>query len=390
MKREYTIAIVGLVSAALFVVMLVAARQGKDAGTFQSPAEDLQSGLVVGADVCSFEDMADGDIVVQVNGDTLSKKELIDRTLAIAAVMKLRTPSKANADLEIEARRHLPSVLFAYVLKRLYLQEAARINLKEDSEIREDVQSKICSMVRGGQKPSYQEALDSLPKKMASALLNTVNEDIMSQSLIAYVSGTNLTVSAADIDRVEKAIIAFNERAAISNDVNARLSQEVYVAATNGADFAELAKKFSDWNSEDGILWGPWDCSDLKVKSPEVLAWAREAKPGDIIGPIDVDDGRSIIKFVSHDHLEDLDDPELSEEYSFQRVNFKVFTEHPKRTRDQIAEEVKLHRKERQAKALADRLWYEAKIEYPHGTNLFNTVRQQVGHKEDKNEKTND
>ena len=325
-----------------------------------------------------FDDLGDDDVIVKVNSDVLTKHDLLKRSLAVAALMKVRTPALSDYEAELEGRKGVSSLILPYIVKRLYIQEANRIGLKDDVTVREAAEQNVANLAKWKRNPSYEDILAALPAKMADALRTAIDEDVLSRSLILHDLGTDIVVTTQDIVRVENYIAAHNDRVAVSNAVNSRLSKDVYAAATNGADFAELAKRFSDWNAEDGVLWGPWDRADLKNKSPKLLEWAEKAKPGDIIGPIDIDDGLSVVKFVARDHLEDLDDPDLAEEFSFQRVNFKVFVDVEPMSRDKIVEDIRRSRMERRSKSLADRLWAEAKIEYPHGTNLFCKVTSQT------------
>ena len=271
-----------------------------------------------------FDDLGDDDVIVKVNSDVLTKHDLLKRSLAVAALMKVRTPALSDYEAELEGRKGVSSLILPYIVKRLYIQEANRIGLKDDVTVREAAEQNVANLAKWKRNPSYEDILAALPAKMADALRTAIDEDVLSRSLILHDLGTDIVVTTQDIVRVENYIAAHNDRVAVSNAVNSRLSKDVYAAATNGADFAELAKRFSDWNAEDGVLWGPWDRADLKNKSPKLLEWAEKAKPGDIIGPIDIDDGLSVVKFVARDHLEDLDDPDLAEEvireYGYEHV----------------------------------------------------------------------
>ena len=187
-------------------------------------------------------------------------------------------------------------------------------------------------------------------------------------------ASTNVTEK--EIDEGLARLDAYMARAAASNRVTWATCSNVLAQVRAGADFKKVGRRYGavDTGEEDEWGWFGRDDFDLLAKNdPSFKEWAFKAKVGEIGGPFDLDDGLSIVKIIARQDGAATRSmaAKSTEEVQLVRINFEMVDEHPEpRTREHCREAL-LDWKARDAqKRLFEKLFKDAKIEYPNGMKM--------------------
>ena len=145
-----------------------------------------------------------------------------------------------------------------------------------------------------------------------------------------------------------------------------------------GADFAAVAKKYSEV-PEEGELWGEYFLEEIS-ENPRLVEWVKTAKPNDVSGILELDDGVAIVKVLAR-HLEDVPAGEEYEErrevWRLVRIARRFFETTDDMTRPEIFQMLTNYRNKKIQKKVGEAIMKEAVVEWPHGTNLFQRVKDQ-------------
>lgn len=307
------------------------------------------------------------DVVVSVNGASLTKSALLARVGTMDALRRRRRP---NVKVKDETANRL-SLCRAY--EPLFVEQA----LLEDWAKRENVAIPPATL-----KEHERRAFRNLRTKADKSLEDLFNvPGVAADELRGQIRGEALRKAVAD------ALVAKNptnlppdfaqrELAGIRayNAVMAQTNALVHARATNvwnklkaGADFVATAKTFTEVpeEAEDNGEWGTLDDQFL-ADDPALLAAIRNLKPGEFTPPMEGDNGLMIAK---------LDGRTEDGSYELSRIFFRLplMVEYP--TPEEIVATARETHRRNLFDELLKRLKATADVRRPHGQDLFKPPR---------------
>lgn len=193
--------------------------------------------------------------------------------------------------------------------------------------------------------------------------------------LHVVLSNAFAEVSETDISNRMAWVENFNANADRNNRANEEMLKRVRKEILGGLSFAEAAKKYSEVKPGDGKEWSTVQLGELPDgrdgEKNKLRLWLEKAKVGDISDPLEMDDGISIVGLADKWHLEETDGGKGPACFKLVRCT-RYFREHSDyQNHDATAKQIQKWRQEDGWKELSERLYREAVLEFPHGTNFF-------------------
>ena len=190
------------------------------------------------------------------------------------------------------------------------------------------------------------------------------------------------SVTTNDLDNVSDAEIKEREEFVAKFDANAEAMNAKAKARLNaarkrilaGADIAEEAKRIADAvNPQYAVKWGTFQTGEIAADE-ELVKWLESASPGDISEPVDVDDGLAIVKLIAKTKGDAPFGVEPPDAYELVRCTVKACEKMRYQNREEMRKQLLQWKREDAQRTLGMMLTERAVIEYPNGTNLFDTV----------------
>ena len=250
-------------------------------------------------------------VVCVVNNDAITEND-IDEAEAYYYYESKQPPSEG------EARQKLRNDLLQRLIdNRLQLQQAEREKVVvEDAEITEQL-AEVMKKLGVKNDAELQAALKAQGVTLESVKAR-VRESLMVQKAVRRKVALRVSVTEQEIDRYleqnrekletglhfEARHILFLPEAGQGEDgweKARRRAEDVYATVLTGADFGELARKFSDDGSgKDGGLLGPLTRGELE---PDIEAAILKLRPGETSPPFRSKVGYHLFKLESRESL---------------------------------------------------------------------------------------
>lgn len=252
--------------------------------------------------------------VISVNGQVLMKSALRDKIEFILKMNALANPKmseKESLNLKKSLRGSAREVFIRQVVLSDYLK-AEKVEIS--SEAIEKEQERLLARVR--MKKGKFGDLKKKARPYEAQLVEYVRAracEAVARARILEQNPTNLppTWASEQIARAK----AYNERMALTNALVYARATNVWEQLKKGADFKEMAKKYSEvpMEAKDGGEWGQLELQQLEPDD-ELVEWAQKLKVGEFSPPIQGDNGLMILKI---DEMKGAD-------YVFSRVFFRL------------------------------------------------------------------
>lgn len=343
----------------------------------QTP-EVLQSESTNDCSACIAGDMSslpDDAIVLKVNGEPITKCKFMVASRFYDKINRLnaRQPlTGANPHAEAAVQYRAPWVLNDMLNRTLIRQFA-----EERQVSYSDVNFK---MARSAFYKSFRRSNLSLEE--IARLIGGEEGDLVQE----YVQGDatrfallesldvnhTLEITDDDINVVSNRWIEFNRVATISNAFEKAELAKALDEIANGGSFEEVGRKYSI-DLEEVVDWGDFELDDFEDE-PELAAWLKEAKIGDVTGVVETDDGWSVIKLTGKEIERDEDEdglPTFETKYTLSRIVRKAWEIIPDAPREEIVKGLIDARRKALQRQMGDLIMQKAVIEWPAGTNLF-------------------
>lgn len=186
------------------------------------------------------------------------------------------------------------------------------------------------------------------------------------------------SVTTNDLDRVSDEELAARERYVAEFDANAdRLNAEqrkkldvARAEIAGGADFAEVAAKHSEISPEHGKSWVAVELGELPQEE-DLAQWLKNAKAGDVSGPLDLPDGIGLVKVVSVTKGDAPAGAPIPDVYTLVKCTVKAFERMQYQDRPTMTRQLLTWKRQDAQQKLGTMLYEQAVIEYPNGTSFF-------------------
>ena len=341
-----------------------------------APSDETRApGEYVGETERLMSDLAKKDVFLRVNGKNFTKADFLvavsmqDKLRRMCAGDPLTGPNKPAKEYSIWSQPRTLSEVLRHALVRQFAEEHKISATKEEFD--GYVNTLLPKLRRKGR--TLKSVADEFGRDEGRLFISYVEDDALAQPLRNYFDTDHtLDITDDDVIAVSNRIIRFQERAAASNAVERAALERALVEIKGGADFSEVAKKYSA-TPNDGEEWGEYLLEEVS-ENPALVAWLQKADPNAVSGILVLDDGLSIVKIVDLRH-EDLPEGQSSAErrlvWKLARISRPFFETADDMTHDEIVKMLSDYRNKKLQEKVGKAIMERAVIEWPCGTNLF-------------------
>ena len=327
----------------------------------------------------SVFDMRPGTVLVRVNGQDVTAGDYRNRFAVERAIYRYQNRTKPANQLETACDRFMESRK-PKVVTELINQSLVKGFMKDKGfSVPEDV---LENAMKGYLKKfKYKGSVKAFADELG------VDEKYLRDQLTAperVAAARNVfgkgpfTVSEKEVDEGLERQTKYYERAVASNAVTYVTASNVFKEVKAGLDFKEAAKKYSQFDPEDGERWQRLDAPE--ITNPEMKKWAFSAPLGSVGGPWDMDDGLCIFKLLERTEgtMEDSVVTEMVADVTLARISFYMLNPEPEpRTREFVKDALLKWKQNQAQKSLFEELHAKMRLEYPSGTNInFKTTQK--------------
>ena len=318
----------------------------------------VSSLVVVLAFGCSKSARDDNHVVLSVNGQELTRGEL-KASVGMMVALKKACGQNISPQEMGKIRADLSETYPDAFINRVLVEEYARREKVEASD-------KLLKQFKGravqGLPPEkfkkYADVRKVLGEKDFGYFDRLVRFEALQDAVKAHLVKLTPTNLPPDyVKMTQKNAKAYNEMMSKTNKLIFARADMVWKKLKAGADFGEMAAKYSEVESEreDRGEWGTIDLNQFKDE-PKIYEWAPKLKVGEFTPPIEGDNGLMIMRLDGKD--------EAKGEYTFSRIFFclPMFVE--KMSRKDILDEVHEIHREKLFEGKLEEWRKAAKIEY--------------------------
>ncbi len=339
----------------------------KNGGT-DAPPEPSKGdpGVFIGEGLRTIEELAPEDVIVSVNGHTLTRQNFEDSLDRSTDTYRLANPRSTG--YEVKNYRNIKEKRFIgeFVTKQMLLAEAERRGLSPKPEYVSQVEALLEKRAKNEGK-STEAFLRSL-----GPAADEIRQDVTNQALILTVRddqfGDGLKITDADIQAARERVERYNQMCDATNALVIARGQEICRRLKAGEDFGKLADAFTE---ESGVAHGFWgefvrgEIDDAKVQHA-----AFTLPVGAVSDPIDTDEGLVIIKVLDR---QGVDSPAATQQLVVKLGRILLQLGESRN----LPDDQKLKQELEQARlAELQGEWFKelkakVRIEYPNGTNFW-------------------
>ncbi len=307
------------------------------------------------------------DVVVSVNGASLTKSALLARVGTMDALRRRRRPN-AKAKDETANRLSLCRAYEPVFIEQALLEDwAKRENVEIPSATLKEYERRAFRNMRTKTDKSLEDLFNAPgvdPGELRAQIRGEALRKTVADALAAK-SPTNLPPDFAQRELAE--MRAYNAVMAQTNILIHARATNVWERLKSGADFVATARRFTEIPEEveDNGEWGTLDDQFL-ADDPALLAAIKNLKPGEFTPPMEGDNGLMVAK---------LDGRTEDGSYELSRIFFRL----PLMIECPTPEEIVATARETHRKNLFNELLKNLKatadIRRPHGRDLFKPPR---------------
>lgn len=340
---------------------------------------EREPGVYVAEKSRLIRDMAPGDVIVAVNGEKKTKRDF-DSLQALYGMM-YGLANGTGVDLTDPQtlkflKNRAPQTAQELISRTLMRQEADKKGIKADAADMAAAKEKFAKNFTKSGIKDFEGAAKRLGERAAALAEEILECDIRSVGLRRAEDPGAFEVSEQEIDEGLARVKRVQDECAASNAL-VRAKMEVALReVTAGGDWAAVAKKNSRPQSivdDEYKEWQTFESDDFEFEETKNLAaWLATAKAGDVSALMEWEDGIMFVKLLESRKNEDSDEAsESTMTYKLARVVENIWDSPEDMTRDEVRTAL-LKWKEREVqKVLGTRIFSEAVLEYPNGTNWF-------------------
>lgn len=331
-----------------------------------------EPGVYVEKKSIAWEQLADSDVMVAVNGVGLTKRDfnsLASLRCQLVALQQNRAfGGFPNKDVLGEMAAGLVMELIHHELFRQYAEQRA---IKPSAEQVAEATRNLMTALRRPRGANFESVVEQVSGDARELFRRIPYVDAQDQLL-------RQSVTTNDLDNVTDAEIAARERFVAEFDANAdRLNAEqrkklesARLEIMAGADFAAVAAKCSEVSPEHGKEWQTVELGELP-QDEDLAAWLKAAKVGEVSKPLDLPDGLGLVKLVSVGKGEAPQGAPLPDVYTLVKCTVHAFERMRYQDRPTMRSQLLTWKRQEAQKKLGTMLYDQAVIEYPNGTDFF-------------------
>lgn len=350
-----------------------------DKDSSKLPVHPSEPGFyVLTNDVAHIRNLSDSEVICVVNGEPLTKREFSALLRLRDAVWRLRQgkplfcPAKEYAELELMAG---PATVMDLIRRRLFDQYARKISaVPAEAEVQK-AEKDLLATFKNMKDMDLETVANQIGGDAGEILRRTPYYNALDAILRQSVTTNDLShVSEAEIQDRLRFVAEFDANA---EEMNAKARKRLLAAKARilaGSDFSEEAQKIPDAvEPEFGKLWGTFELQEFSGEA-DLSAWLEKANVGDISEPLDLPDGLGIVRLMEKGKGEAPSNEPQPDTYTLQRCTVMACEKMQHQERPEMIQQLLRWKNEAALLELGPKLFGQAVIEYPRGTNLFDRV----------------
>ena len=220
-----------------------------------------------------------------------------------------------------------------------------------------------------GPKKTFSDLINSVKSKgVENAFRSRFDADLKYEAYFHGNYSNEYAVTEQDIDKQFEYVKHYNEIVARTNACTEAIAGKIISEARSGADFSQLAKKWSfDSDKEEGGDLGDCTSDDFKSEKPEYWNTVSRLKPGEVTNLLKTEEGYEIVKNIGTNCYTVADGIHLA------RIFLRRGMVLPDLTREEMREELESARMERTRKKAQLAIRKQNSLKFPYGKKIFQT-----------------
>jgi|GEM_PF-1594148 len=256
--------------------------------------ERPSTGIKIGKESKYIEQMAADDVIVAINGVSLTREKYDDAIGVKETLQKLSKPKASAQELNSFRTYWSRGVINEYVARQAVLQ-AARTKNHQASDVAVQLsRADMCKLMKVEDEALEQKFIEM--GRQGRALKVLLEENTMIRSFREAEHQQKLTVSKEEVDDHLKKIKAYHERSEATNQLVIAKGKAICEELKKGADFLKLVEQYSEGGDKPVGEWG----SFLKgeIENAQIRNAAFSLPVGSVSEPFDTEEGLVIIKVL--------------------------------------------------------------------------------------------
>jgi len=313
----------------------------------------------------AFDALRGSDVIVSVNGETMTKQGLLDRIETEIALQHIRRPNWPEQQQVAYRAARPPRLLAQWIDRTLLVQEAKKMGATIDPERVQKSLDVLASIAeKGDNEKEFKSFLATLPggERFQRAEIEAA---ALAEAAIEKHFGEQLDVTDSMIEQVNEEFRKLVAETQKHNNELLAKAREVHQRLVDGEDFAKLADEFSAGGDAEGGDMGEMTFDDIGDRV--MLTLMKRLNVGEISDVTACEEGWVIYKVLAKTPKAD-DQPETvtPARILFEKEGVPIVPS-GEEIRRQLAGQIR-------AEFVTDwlnSLREAADIKYPHGEELF-------------------
>ena len=323
----------------------------------------------------TWDELQSGDIVVRVNGHEIKKSDLEELNLLHEAITSYKVPSASREQVKKMSLRALPKTMMAYITRYLFLDEAERVGVSSTEADEVCAQQNFLRQFGVERRPDFNVFRKKLDSRTQAVLDSEIRNNARVQALLRVSFPKEYAVASNVVAELAADVEDRNRRAKIANEKALAKAKAAMARIKAGEDFLTVADEVSEVPRSNDALWDEFHPEDLELYFPEIFEAVSKLSPGGVTDVLELDDAIHIVSLLGRKGSGRRSimnsDPEL---WALGEIIIRL----PMFFKAAPPQDVIAHQRSQQLAPKKNELYARirdlAKIEYPHGTNIWSKI----------------
>ena len=334
--------------------------------------ENLEPGVYFSDKTIAFSDMSDDSALVEVNGEKITKADLVTYSLLLENLHRLRMKKPLTDSYnQKEVVESFYPILMQMIQNKLIEQYARKVDAVPDAKDVVNAEQDFVKSLGVTGNTSFDQVCSGFfasDRKLFEKIPFNQVRDIIARQTV--VSNSLTSVSDEELNARKRFVEEFDANAdKLNAESRAKLLRVRAKMLSSKKSFADITNSKAEISPEHGSSWIEGPLSDFEHEE-NLIAWLKEAKVGEISQPIDLQDGLALVK------LENIKQGEDEKIYKVVKCTVKAYENMTYQDQDAMTKQLLKWKNEEAQKILLEKLIKEAVLEYTNGTNFFPNVQK--------------
>jgi hypothetical protein len=332
-----------------------------------------EPGWIVGTDNLKIEDMDQDDVIVSVNGSSLTKERYEQMLQSNERGLRRRRPNAAKGLFESIMKSRRSALVREFINRQLYLSEVRERGLPVNAKVKSDLEALYRAQAKKEGK-TFSEFAESRGDTNEE-LQQSIHERALIESLLLDEFGDTLKLTDEDVEKAKQRIVHYNEMCDATNKLVIARGERVVKELRAGADFKKMAEQYSEAEGEEDGYWDEF--TRYEIDDANVRHAAFSLPVGAISDPFDTEEGLVIIKILERNGLDAVG---ATEEASVKlgRILLRMAQSRSPLPEEELRKELAREKKKQLLVSFITQIKTKSRIEFPHGTNLWTISKNRL------------